>query len=540
MARKEFDLLPENDESDQLTKEEFDKVVVRMKNNKATGADGIPAEVWKHSAVANEMLLLFLQLIWRKEYIPPELIVCVFVLIYKKKGLPDDCSMYRAIGLLNHAYKILSVILLGRLTEECKHFFSDWQAGFRPGRGCRDNILLLRVLYDHIISGNKNCVVTFIDYAATFDSVSHKYIDEALKRAGASRKTRAIFRQIYAAAAGAARVYGTDDEHVFSQRFDIARGVIQGDIISPVLFILALDQLVQQHDHHGTGQKCSEILTMRILGYADDAALIEPQISDMTNRLTTLANHSRADADMQVKMAKTFSQHVFAREKITVSAAELEAVETKYKHTCQYCDRRFKTARAQHIHEATCMHSYDTTDKKFVVEEIADVFGHITCRWYLVKWEGYPTPEWERGHLFREDGCEDMIKDFWLRSGLSPCKEIHAEPHGHHRCYVCAKKFKHSQDLKSHITRTGHRIDKTYAASKTTVTEAALHKREVQQQQLPKSYWNDIPADNCWRFCYLGALFQTDGWQLTDIDRRIAMTAQRRGGAPPNDRVHEI
>ena len=61
------------------------------------------------------------------------------------------------------------------------------------------------------------------------------------------------------------------------------------------------------------------------------------------------------------------------------------------------------------------------------------------------------------------------------------------------------------------------------------MAEAALHKREAQQQQLPNAYWNDIPADNCWRFCYLGAMFQADGCQLTDIDRRIAMAAQRHG-----------
>ena len=69
---------------------------------------------------------------------------------------------------------------------------------------------------------------------------------------------------------------------VFAKIFNVARGVIQGDIISPILFILALDQLVQTHDTHGTGYKCSEILTIRILGYADDAALIEPRVDDMT------------------------------------------------------------------------------------------------------------------------------------------------------------------------------------------------------------------------------------------------------------------
>ena len=118
-----------------------------------------------------------------------------------------------------------------------------WQAGFRAQRGCRDNILLLRVLYDQVINANSKCAVTYIDFSAAFDTVSHKFMDSTLAKAGASRKSRAIFRAIYAAASGIARVNGTDGKYVYSGAFNVGRGVIQGDIISPVLFILALDAL---------------------------------------------------------------------------------------------------------------------------------------------------------------------------------------------------------------------------------------------------------------------------------------------------------
>ena len=175
----------------------------------------------------------------------------MFVMIYKRKGLSNDPSNYRVIGLLNHAYKILSICLLQRIVTETEWFLSDWQAGFRSERGCRDNILLLRVLYDNIIANNKHCVITFIDFAAAFDSVSHRFLDAALAKAGAKRKTRALFRTIYAAAQGAARVQGEDGKISMSQFFEVNRGVIQGDVMSPVLFILALDQLIQAVDTDG-------------------------------------------------------------------------------------------------------------------------------------------------------------------------------------------------------------------------------------------------------------------------------------------------
>ena len=297
--RAELEALP--DGLGELTRKEFETAVKRMKPVKATGKDGIAVEVWKHSKVTKDMLFTFLEPIWKNESIPPDLVVCIFIMIYKQKGSPEDCSNYRAIGLLNHAYKILSVILLGRIVEECGHFFSEWQSGFRKGRGYRDNILLLRILYDNIIRGDKSCTVTYIDYAAAFDSVSHKFLDAALAKAGAKRKTRKIFRSIYEAAAGTVRINGTNGTHVFAENFNLERGVIQGDIISPILFILAIDQLVQTYDTHGTGHKCSEILTIRILGYADDAALIEPRVDDMTCRLTTLADASWDEADMKVR-----------------------------------------------------------------------------------------------------------------------------------------------------------------------------------------------------------------------------------------------
>lgn len=127
-----------------------------MKNGKTPGPDGIPTEVWRHSEVAKSALYFFLKHFWDQECVPKTLVHCVFVMLYKNKGSRDDPSMYRAIGLLNHSYKILSVCILNRLVAETDWFLSEWQAGFRSDRGCRDNVLLLRVIYDQYIKGNKN------------------------------------------------------------------------------------------------------------------------------------------------------------------------------------------------------------------------------------------------------------------------------------------------------------------------------------------------------------------------------------------------
>ena len=82
---------------------------------------------------------------------------------------------------------------------------------------------------------------------------------------------------------------------------------MQGGIISPILFIFTLDQLIKAHDVLGTGVKWDSWLQIRVLGYADDAALLEPDVDVMTERLTSLADAAKAHAYMEVSMPKTFS-----------------------------------------------------------------------------------------------------------------------------------------------------------------------------------------------------------------------------------------
>ena len=176
-------------------------------------------------------------------------------------------------------------------------------------------------------------MVTYIDVAAAFDSESHKFPDAALKKAGAKRKTRAMLRAIYAAAQGAAQIRGENGEIKMSHTFPVCRGVIQDDIISPILFIIALDQMVQDEDTEGQGVCVGKINELRVLGYADDAAMISNTVERMTARLTKFADAAKARADMKVKLSKTFSHHVERQEKVVPATAdEIKAKEVTYEH----------------------------------------------------------------------------------------------------------------------------------------------------------------------------------------------------------------
>ena len=515
--------------ADSLTEQAFVRALKKLKKGKACGPDEIPAEVWLNCEAAARELYQLLKIIWAREYIPPELVRASFIMLYKNKGSVNDPSKYRCLALLPHAYKILSLIMLERIEKECADFLSDWhwQAGFRPERGCRDNILLLRVLFDQAISQGKKLYVTYIDYSAAFDTVSHKFLDTCLKNAGASRKTRAMFRAIYKAAEGTARVRGLDGKHIYSATFKVRRGVVQGDIISPIFFILAMEQLFRVHDKNPTGVPIGNYLQIGTLGYADDVAITSLTLDAQSTRLTSISKGSREDADMHLNRAKTKMMQVQKQQVRKPTIQEIKDIENEYTYECNFCGRRCKTKRGLHIHMASCDRQHGLTDEVFTIEGIDATFGTPECRWYRVQWEGYKGADtWEPERSLVRQGCEDSIKTFWSRSKHSPCEDFIADPDNVWRCWSCGRGYKTASALSAHITRThSQRQWRCTTAAKDAQTK--LYKEE--QQKKEKAICEGEEIDNVWQFIYLGSRFQADGDQLADIKARIALATSTAG-----------
>ena len=108
--------------------------------NKASGGDGIPVELFqilKDDVV--KMLHSICQQIWKIQQWPKDWKRSVFIPI-PKKGNPKECSNYCTIALISHASKVVLKILQARLQQYVNRELPDGQAGFRKGRGTRDQI----------------------------------------------------------------------------------------------------------------------------------------------------------------------------------------------------------------------------------------------------------------------------------------------------------------------------------------------------------------------------------------------------------------
>ena len=111
--------------SDPITRAEFDTAIKHLKIGKAPGPDGVPAIVFKRCPLIRDELFQLLNFMWEEEVVPISLVTAKFKMMYKHKGSSNNPSKYRCIALLNHAYKVLSYILLGRLMKTSDKFLQD-------------------------------------------------------------------------------------------------------------------------------------------------------------------------------------------------------------------------------------------------------------------------------------------------------------------------------------------------------------------------------------------------------------------------------
>ena len=112
--------------------------------NKASGSDRIPVELFqilKDDAV--KVLHAICQHVWKTQQWPQDWKRSVFIPI-PKKGNAKECSNYHTISAISHASKVMLKILQARLQQYVNCQIPDVQAGFRKGRGNRDQIANIR------------------------------------------------------------------------------------------------------------------------------------------------------------------------------------------------------------------------------------------------------------------------------------------------------------------------------------------------------------------------------------------------------------
>ena len=142
-------------------------------------SDRIPVKLFqilKDDAV--KVLYSICQQIWKTQQWPQGWKRSVFIPI-PKKGNVNICSNYYTIVLISHTSKVMLKILQARLQQYVNHEFPDVQAGFRKGRGTRDQIANICWIIEKAREFQKNIYFCFIDYTKAFDCVDHNKLENS-------------------------------------------------------------------------------------------------------------------------------------------------------------------------------------------------------------------------------------------------------------------------------------------------------------------------------------------------------------------------
>ena len=115
-----------------------------------------------------------------------------------KKGNARECSDYHTIALISRASKVMLKILQARLQQYMNQEIPDVQAGFRKGRGTRDQIANIHWIIKKAREFQKNIYFCFIGYAKAFDCVDHNKIWKILKEMGIPDHLICLLRRLCA------------------------------------------------------------------------------------------------------------------------------------------------------------------------------------------------------------------------------------------------------------------------------------------------------------------------------------------------------
>ena len=172
-------------------------------------------------------------------------------------------------------------ILQARLQQYVNHELPDVQAGFRKGRGTRNQIANIHWIIKKARGLQKNIYFCFIDYAKAFDYVDHNKLWEILQEMGIPDHMTCLLRNLYAVQEKTVRTgHGTTD------CFQIRRGVRQGCILSSCLF-----NLYAEYTMRNTGLEESQAgikiagRNINNLRYANNTALMAESKYDLKSHL---------------------------------------------------------------------------------------------------------------------------------------------------------------------------------------------------------------------------------------------------------------
>ncbi len=294
-----------NELDDKIVYEEVKKVIDHARKHKSVGIDNLPNEIFKNRE-SEQLLTTLFDKIYTCHLTPTVWNLAIIKPIPKNSSADPRLPLeYRGISLLSTVYKLFTSVLNNRIVRlaERHHIYADEQNGFRKDRSCVDHLFSLTSIIRNRKRDKLPTYVAFVDFEKAFDRVDRNLLYFKLKSMGVGGKMLNMIKCIYSNCESCINVNG-----YLTDNFPTEFGVRQGDTLSPTLFGLFINDLVQDMDLYGKGVNLCQNLKVSCLLYADDLAILaesEEDLQGMLNVLQTWCQKWR----MRVNVRKTKVVH---------------------------------------------------------------------------------------------------------------------------------------------------------------------------------------------------------------------------------------
>lgn len=304
-----------------------------VKSRKKSSQVGPTAEGYEHllhggtiiAIISTQIMNLFMTL----AYVPPMLLQSTVKLLYKRKGSRLALSQYRPISLSSCFLKTYERILERRLNKIVigKKMLHRAQAACKPGLGATDAVAdLLDDLHDA-----DGYVAVSIDLSKAFDRVNYDMLFARLLQIGIEGK---LWHAIRATYDGHKSIVAIGNHK--SRTFELAAGVKQGSVLSPLLFVLYVNTLLESLEKTGAGVRCPRTKAINFgKMYVDDLILV----AETDNGIQKLYNTVRqfcTQWNMVMNSAKTVVTHANSAETANWFIAANNIPETGLQQNVKY------------------------------------------------------------------------------------------------------------------------------------------------------------------------------------------------------------
>uniref|UniRef100_A0A8C5PKM6 Reverse transcriptase domain-containing protein n=3 Tax=Leptobrachium leishanense TaxID=445787 RepID=A0A8C5PKM6_9ANUR len=263
-----------------ITAEELHEAIKRTPVGKTPGPDGFTLKYYKicEKLLSRAWLASFNGLTEPASHLTPQSLSATITLIPKPDKDHALCANYRPISLLNQDVKLFAKVLALRLANHMRHLIHPDQTGFIPGREGRDNTTLaINLIHAAQKPGAGPTLLLSTDAEKAFDRVHWPFLFQTLHHMGFGPNALRWITALYDSPTARINLNGT-----LSPPFNIKNGTRQGCPLSPLLFALSLEPLLQairaNPSIHGVGVGRH---THKVAAYADDLLFFvqQPQIS---------------------------------------------------------------------------------------------------------------------------------------------------------------------------------------------------------------------------------------------------------------------